>query len=94
MLAFLSDLRVPFTNNQAERDLRMVKLQQKISGTFRSDEGATAFCHLRSYLGTMRKQERNMLETLTAVFHGRPLPVAWAPRQLRQMIRSTPCTSR
>ncbi len=77
VLAFLSDLRVPFTNNQAERDLRMVKLQQKISGTFRSDEGATAFCRLRSYLGTMRKQERNMLEALTAVFHGRPLPVAW-----------------
>jgi transposase len=77
VLAFLSDLRVPVTNNQAERDLRMVKLQQKISGTFRSDEGATAFCRLRSYLGTMRKQGRNMLAALTAIFLGRPLPVAW-----------------
>jgi transposase len=77
VLAFLADLRVPFTNNQAERDLRMVKVQQKISGTFRSDAGATAFCGLRSYVGTMRKQGHNMLEALTAVFNGCPLPVAW-----------------
>lgn len=77
VLAFLSDLRVPFTNNQAERDLRMAKVQQKISGTFRSEAGATAFCGLRSYLGTMRKQGRNMLEALTAVFNDCPLPVAW-----------------
>jgi transposase len=76
VLAFLANLRVPFTNNQAERDLRMAKVQQKISGTFRSEGGATAFCRLRSYLSTMRKQGRNMLEALTAVFHGHPLPVA------------------
>jgi transposase len=77
VLAFLRDLRVPFTNNQAERDLRMAKVHQKISGTFRSDRGATAFCGLRSYLGTMRKQGHNMLTALTAVFNGCPLPVAW-----------------
>ncbi len=77
VLAFLTDLRVPFTNNQAERDLRMVKVQQKISGTFRSDDGATAYCRLRSYLSTMRKQGRGMLQALTAVFNGCPLPVAW-----------------
>ncbi len=77
MLAFLADLRVPFTNNQAERDLRMAKVQRKISGTFRGAAGATAFCRLRSYLSTMRKQGRNMLEALTAVFNGYPLPVAW-----------------
>ncbi|MBF6591833.1 MAG: IS66 family transposase [Ktedonobacterales bacterium] len=77
VLAFLADLRVPFTNNQAERDLRMVKIQQKISGTFRSEEGATAYCRLRSYLGTMRKQGRGMLAALTAVFLGDPLPIAW-----------------
>jgi transposase len=66
VLAILDDLRIPFTNNQAERDLRMAKVQQKIAGTFRSATGATAFCRIRSYLSTMQKQ-------------GHPLPVAWAP---------------
>jgi transposase len=79
VLAFLDDLRVPFTNNQAERDLRMLKVQQKISGTFRSPEGATAFCVIRSYLSTMRKQSRSMLAAMTAVFEGFPFPIAWEP---------------
>jgi len=79
VLAFLDDLRVPFTNNQAERDLRMVKVQQKISGTFRSAEGATAFCVIRSYLSTMRKQGRSLLAAMTAVFEGSPFPIAWEP---------------
>ena len=77
VLAFLDDLTIPFTNNQAERDLRMAKVQQKVGGTFRSDAGATAYCRLRSDLSTMRKQGRGMLDALTAVFNGRPLPVAW-----------------
>jgi transposase len=80
ILAFLDDLCVPFTNNLAERDLRMIKVQQKISGTFRSPEGATAFCIIRSYLSTMRKQGRSMLEAMAAVFAGTPFPVAWAPK--------------
>jgi transposase len=79
VLALLDDLRIPFTNNQAERDLRWAKVQQKISGTFRSATGATAFCQIRSYLSTMHKQGHSMLSALTAVFHGQPLPVAWAP---------------
>ncbi len=79
VLALLDDLRIPFTNNQAERDLRWAKVQQKIAGTFRSATGATAFCRIRSYLSTMQKQGHPMLSALTAVFHGQPLPVAWAP---------------
>jgi transposase len=79
VLAFLDDLSIPFTNNQAERDLRMIKVQQKIAGTFRSATGATAFCRIRSYLSTMRKQGHRMLAALAAVFAGRPLPVAWEP---------------
>jgi transposase len=77
VLAFLDDLTIPFTNNQAERDLRMAKVQQKVAGTFRSETGATAYCRLRSYLATMRKQGHGMLEALAALFTGRPLPVAW-----------------
>jgi len=79
VLALLDDLRIPFTNNQAERDLRWAKVQQKISGTFRSATGATAFCRIRSYLSTMQKQGHPMLSALTAVFHDHPLPVAWGP---------------
>ena len=79
VLALLDDLRIPFTNNQAERDLRLAKVQQKISGTFRSATGATAFCAIRSYLSTMQKQGHPMLAALTAVFQGHPFPVAWTP---------------
>jgi transposase len=79
VLALLDDLRIPFTNNQAERDLRLAKVQQKISGTFRSATGVTAFCRIRSYLSPMQKQGRPLLSALTAVFHGQPLPVAWGP---------------
>ena len=79
ILVFVDDFTVPFTNNLAERDLRMLKVQQKISGTFRSDQGATAFCTIRSYLSTMRKQGRSMLDALVAVFQGAPFPLAWEP---------------
>jgi transposase len=79
VLAFLDDLSIPFTNNLAERDLRMIKIQQKISGTFRSEQGATAFCAIRSYLSTMRKQGRSMLDAMTAVFNRSPFPIAWEP---------------
>jgi transposase len=77
VLAFLDDLTIPFDNNQAERDLRMLKTQQKISGCFRSDAGAEAFARLRSYLSTLRKQGRTLLDALHTLFTGSPLYPAW-----------------
>jgi transposase len=72
-LAFLEDLTIPFDNNQAERDLRTLKLQQKVSGCFRSDAGADAFMRLRSYLSTLRKQGHALLDALRTVFAGQLL---------------------
>ena len=63
-LRFLADPDVPFTNNEAERDLRMMKLRQKISGGFRSQQGAEDFAILRSLITTARKQGWNIIETL------------------------------
>ena len=73
MLAFLDDLTIPFDNNQAERDPRMLKVQQKVSGSFRSDSGATAFARIRGYLSTLGKQGQALLAALEALFAGQPL---------------------
>lgn len=72
ILRYTEDLNVPFTNNQAERDLRMVKLQQKISGTFRTTRGAERFATIRSYIETGRKHGHNPIDLLTDPFTGHP----------------------
>ena len=66
VLRFLTDPRVPFTNNLVERDGRMRKLRQKISGGFRSEAGAEDFAVIRSLLSTARKQGWGLLQTLTS----------------------------
>ena len=72
VLRFITDLRVPFDNNQAERDIRMPKLKQKVSGCFRGDDGAKAFAIIRSYLSTLRKQSVDVYQALVMTFQGNP----------------------
>jgi len=72
VLRFLADPRVPFDNHQAERDIRMPKLKQKVSGAFRTKEGAATFCTIRSYLATLRKQSRDLFQSLVLTFKGDP----------------------
>lgn len=72
ILRFMFDFSVPFDNNGSERDLRMLKLQQKISGCFRTTSGVTTFCRIRSYLSSVKKQGRGLLAAIEQALKGKP----------------------
>lgn len=67
------DFRVPFDNNLAERDLRMIKAKKKISGGFRSDKGGEAYTDIKTYLSTMKKQGNNLYQSIRLAFSKTPI---------------------
>jgi transposase len=75
---FMTHQDVPFTNNLAEQALRMSKIKQRVSGCFRSEDGADHFFAIRSYLATMNKQKLCLFDALVSVFEGKPIQPSFA----------------
>jgi len=73
VLRFVYEPLVPFDNNLADRDLRMIKLKQKISGCFRKEQSAKVFCRVRSYISTSRKQGYSVYQALKLAMTGNPI---------------------
>jgi transposase len=80
ILSFMHNFSIPFSNNLAERDIRMAQLQQKISGTFRSEAGAAAFSRIRGYFSTVKKNERPVFSSIVTAFQGNPFTPIYAHR--------------
>ncbi len=78
VLGFVVDFKIPFDNNQAERDVRMLKVKQKVSGCFRSEAGAKEYCRVKGYLSILRKQKINIFDGLVSVFRGNPIRPSYA----------------
>ena len=78
VLEYMSDFRVHFDNNLAERDVRMVKVKQKVSGAFRTQTRAVTFCAIRSYISTVRKHGCNVIDAIQDALSGNPfIPYAF-----------------
>lgn len=83
ILRFVKDFRVPFSNNVAEQAVRMMKVKQKISGCFRSKDGADWFATIRSYIDTMRKQGHSIIEAISKAIAGKPISLSTALQSLK-----------